>query len=274
MEVTGALDMTQANAVVADDPVRYQQFIFRSDDEFFAPMRTETDGNITDLALPIVSITGGGITDIAVFEEFGDVIYFNATRNSVDENGNTYIWHAGNLSVPTVPASILKILAGSNDYDPDYNSKVAEVDNPAVTGFGSFMTGLEYWKDGKGFALVNEVVDQAIIDLITERGGIQNFTPEDFNTALFLLFNSPTGAFILVDLEAQTVTKVGRLPAVSVFAAGSSTFIIDGEPYYGFVTPNDNSLYSYDEASNSTTKLFDATGVQFADIVSLLEDFK
>lgn len=273
MDVTGALDMTQANAVVPDEPVRYQQFIFRNDDEFFAPMRTEAGGNITDLALPIVSIAGGGVTDIAVFEGLGDVIYFNGTRNSVDENGNTYIWHAGNLSVPTVAGSILKIPAGSNDYDPDYNFKVAEINNPSVTGFGSFMTGFEYWKDGKGFALVNEAIDQALVDLINERGGIQNFTPEDFNTALFLLFNSPTGAFVLVDLEAQTVTKVGGLPAVSVFAAGSSTFIIDGEPYFGFVTPDENSLYSYDEASNSTTKVFDATGVQFADIVSLSEDF-
>ena len=273
MTVTGALDMTLANGVVPDQTVRYQQFIFRNDDEFLAPMRTEAGGNITDLAMPIVSISGGGVTDIAVFEGLGDVIYFNGTRNSVDENGNTYVWHAGNLSVPTVAGSILKIPAGSNDYDPDFNFKVAEINNPAVTGFGSFMTGFEYWKDGKGFALVNESIDQTLLDLITERGGIQNFTPEDFNTALFLLFNSPTGAFVLVDLEAQTVTKVGGLPAVSVFAAGSATFIIDGEPYFGFVTPNENSLYAYNESSNTTNKVFDASGVQFADIVSLSEDF-
>jgi hypothetical protein len=168
---------------------------------------------------------------------------------------------------------VLKIPAGTTDYDPSYNFKIPEINNPSLTGFGSFMNGFEYWKNNKAFALVNESIDPALLQLINEKGGIENFTPEDFNTALALLFNSPTGAFVLVDLVTEEVSKVNGLPAVSVFAAGASTYLLNGEPYFGIVTPSENALYSYDEATNTATKVFDATGVQFADIINLSEDF-
>ena len=273
MQVTGTLDMSQANAVVPDEPVRYQQFIFRSDDEFFAPMRTEAGDNVTDAAIPLVSISQGGVVDVAEFEGLGDVIYFNGSRRLVDENGNTYIWHAGNLSVPTISGSVLMIPAGATDYDPNYNFKIPEVNNPALTGFGTFMNGFNYWENNKAFALVNEAIDQALLDLITERGGLENFSPDDLNTALGILFNAPTGAFVLVDLVTQQVTKVNGLPAVSVFAQGADTYFLNGEVYFGIVTPTENALYSYDEATNTATKLFDATGVQLADVVNLAENF-
>ncbi|MEM8894274.1 MAG: PKD domain-containing protein, partial [Bacteroidota bacterium] len=96
MSLTGNLDMSMANAVVPDEPVRYQKFIFRSDDEFIAPMRTEAGQGVPDMAMPIVSVLQGGVVDVAVFEGLGDVVYLNGTRYNVTENGDTYVWTAGN----------------------------------------------------------------------------------------------------------------------------------------------------------------------------------
>ncbi|MEM6633622.1 MAG: PKD domain-containing protein [Bacteroidota bacterium] len=267
MQVTGTIDMTIANAITTD-PVRYQDFIFRGDNEIFAPMRLEAGGNVPDVALPRIDISAGAATEVAQFEGAGDLIVFNSGRRFVDENGNLYFWHAGNISVPTISGSILKVPAGESDYDSTYNFKVPEVNNPALTGSGTFMSVFNYYQNNIGFALINESVPQALLDLIAERGGPQNFSDEDFNLALQILFTSPTGAIVQVDMVGQTVTKINGLPPISAFDNAAISFL-GGNPYFSIANPSENAFYEWDESTNSVTKVFDMTGAFISRVVDL-----
>ena len=180
-----------------------------------------------------------------------------------------YTFHIQNLSIPTISGAIVKIPAGSSDFDSTYQVAVPEVNNPAVTGFGSFMTGFNYYKDNIGFALVNESLDP---HRRADRGagGFPNLTPEDFTNIQTWLFESPTGAFVQIDLVTQIVTKIDGLPPVSVFDAAGINFI-DGKPYFAVSNPTTNALYEYDEATVSATKVFDVTGANLDLVVDLSE---
>ncbi|MEM6842264.1 MAG: PKD domain-containing protein [Bacteroidota bacterium] len=267
MDVTGTIDMSVANAIV-EDPVRYQDFIFRGDNEIFAPMRLEAGGNVPNVGLARIDISAGSTVDVVEFEGLGEVVVLNSSRRFFDEDGNFYFFHAGNISFPTLSGAILKIPAGSNDYDPEYDFKVPEVNNPAVIGAGSFMSSFNYWKDNLGFAIINESLDPRILELVTERGGIQNVTPEDLEQIQVWLFTSPTGAIVQVDVLNLTVTKIGGLPAVSVFDTFGVSFI-DDKPYFSVANPEINALYEFDEASGTVNKVFDVVGAQIGVMLDL-----
>ncbi|MEM6633623.1 MAG: PKD domain-containing protein, partial [Bacteroidota bacterium] len=265
MQVTGTIDMTVANAI-ADDPVRYQDFIFRGDNEIFAPMRLEAGGNVPNVGLARVDIGSGQATNVAEFEGAGDLVVLNSGRRFVDETGNLYFWHAGNISVPTISGAILKVPAGASDYDSTYNFKVPEVNNPALTGSGTFMGTFNYYQNNTGFALINEALAQELLDLIAERGGPQNFTEEDLNLATQILFTSPTGAIVQVDLMGQTVSRINGLPPLSAFDNAGVNFL-EGNPYFAISNPSVNAFYEWDEATNSVTKVFDMTGAFISSVV-------
>lgn len=267
MEVTGSIDMTVANAVV-DAPVRYQDFIFRGDNEVFVPMRLEDGGEVPNAPLPRIDVSAGSAVDVAEFEGLGEVVVLNSGRRFFDENGNLYYWHAGNIDLPTVSGAILRIPAGANDYEPTYNFKVPEVNNPALTGTGTFMSAFNYYQDNTGFALINEQLDQRIIDLVVQRGGVQNLSEQDLAQITQWLFTSPTGAIVRVDLVNQTVSKISNLPPLSVFDNAGINFL-GGKPYFAISNPAVNALYEWNEATNSATKVFDVTGASISIVVDL-----
>ncbi|MEM6804660.1 MAG: PKD domain-containing protein [Bacteroidota bacterium] len=273
MQVTGSIDMSLANAVVDTAAVRYQDFIFRGTTDIFAPMREDAGGNVPNMTMGRINISAGAVTENAVFEGLGGVFFLNSSRFHEDENGNLYITHTGNISIPTVSGGILKIPAGSNDYDPNYEFKVPEVNNPAITGLGSFMTAFNYYQNDIGFALINEELDPRILQLVNDRGGFQNLTPEDFQQIQQWLFTSPTGAIVKVNVVTQTVEKIDNLPPVSVFDNAGINFL-GGTPYFSVSNPNFNSLFRYNEADNTVTKVFDMTGAAISTVIDLSATIK
>ncbi|MEL6673061.1 MAG: PKD domain-containing protein [Bacteroidota bacterium] len=269
MQVTGEIDMTAANALVDTAAVRYQTYIFRGDNEIFVPTRLEAGGNVPNVALPKIDISAGTVTSVAEFEGAGSVIVFNRFgQRYIDESGNFYFFHAGNISLPTVSGAVVKIPAGTDDYDPTYNFEVPVVNNPSVNGFGSFLSTFYYYKNDIGYALVNEQLDQQIIDLITMRGGVQNLTPEDIQQITFWLFTSPSGAWVEVNLVNQTVAKINGLPPLSPFDASNMTFV-GGTPHFAIANPSVNAFFSLDETTGDAVKLFDVTGANIAGVFDL-----
>lgn len=268
MEVTGSIDMTAANAHVDTAAVRYQDFIFRGTSDIFAPIRLEAGGNIPNVPLARVDVASGAAVDVMEFENGGDLLFLNSSRHFFDENDNFYFFHAGNISFPTVSGAILRILAGANDYDPDYNFNVPEINNQAVIGAGSFLTVFNYHKDNVGYALANEAVDQRIFDLITERGGVQNLTEADIDLIFFYFFTSPTGAYVKVDLATQGVEKIAGLPPLSPFDASSMAFIND-VPHFAIANPTVNAYYKLDEITGEAVKVFDMTGAGIVNVFDL-----
>ncbi len=271
MEVTGSIDMTAANAIAAD-PVRYQTYIFRGDNEIFVPTRLEAGGNVPDVQLPKIDIAAGSVTEVARFEDAGDLVVFNRFgQRYIDETGNLYFYHGGNIGVPTISGAVLKIPTGTDDYDSDYNFAIPEVNNPALTGQGTFLSTFYYYQNDIGYALINEALDQRIIDLVTERGGPQNLTDEDFDQIIFWLFTSPTGAWVEVNLVTESVTKINGLPALSPFDASNMTFV-GGTPHFAVANPSVNAFFKLDEATGDAVKLFDVTGANIAGVFDLSID--
>ena len=152
--------------------------------------------------------------------------------------------------------------------DSTYNFKVPEVNNPAVTGNGSFLSTFYYYKDNIGFALVNEELDPRIFQLIIDRGGIQNLTPEDIDQVFFWLFTSPTGAWVQVDLAAQTSTKINGLPPLSPFDASNMSFI-DGIPHFAIANPSVNAYFRLNEGTGAVEKVFDMEGANIVSVIDL-----
>lgn len=268
MEVTGEIDMSSANAITPE-PVRYQTFIFRGDNEIYVPTRLEAGGNVNDIALPRIDISAGEVANIAEYEGLGNMLVLNRFgQRYIDESGDFYFFHAGNVSIPTISGAIVKIPAGTSDYDQNYYFPVPEVNNPAVMGQGSFMSAFYYYQNDIGFALINEALDQRIIDLVTERGGFQNLTEEDIAQIEIWLFTSPTGAWVQVNLVDQTVSKIGSLPPLSVFDNSGMAFL-DGQPYFAIANPQVNALYQLDESTGEAVEQFNVTGAQLLSVFDL-----
>jgi hypothetical protein len=162
----------------------------------------------------------------------------------------------------------LKIPAGSDDYDPDYNFKVPEVNNPAVTGFGSFLSAFYYYKDDIGFALVNESLDPRIAELITSKGGVQNLNEDDFELIQFWLFTTPSAAWVQLDLVNQTVKKITNLPALSAFDNAGMAFI-GGVPHISISNPSVNGLYKVDVEASSASEVFTLNGGSLLSVFDL-----
>jgi len=270
MEVTGSIDMTAVSGV-SPDPVRYLDFIFAGD-KIFAPIVPE-DNNSPGLPnIPVAVIDGSSqaATGYITNDSTGRVFAFNIGSRYVDENNTLYLMHGGNYSFPTESGAILKINEGSESFDPDYSFKVPEVHSDRVKNQGSFMSSFNYLKDNKGIALINADIDQQILNLIDERGGIDNLTPEDFQMVRGLLFSVPTGKFVLIDLVNQTTQEIANLPELNVFSGNNSVFL-NGKPYFTIATPTENAVYEYDEATNSASKVVDVTGVPLVTVIDLSE---
>lgn len=269
MAVTGEIDMTNANALVDTAAVRYQTYIFRGDNEIFVPTRLEAGGNVPNVPLPKVDIAAGAVTTIAELENSGSLIVLNRFgQRYVDESGNLYFYHGGNLSIPTISGAILKIPAGSDDFDPNYKFEVPVINSPQVNGVGSFLSTFYYYKNDIGFALVNEMLDQRILDLVTERGGFQNLTDADIQQIQFWLFTSPTGAWVQIDLVSQSVTGIPGLPPLSPFDASNMTFV-GGTPHFAIANPSVNAFFRLDESTGMAEKVFDMTGANIVGVFDL-----
>ncbi|MEM9142105.1 MAG: hypothetical protein AAGA86_03905 [Bacteroidota bacterium] len=268
MEVLSTtFDVSAANALAEED-VRYQDIIFRGDTEILTFMRTLTQGTLPNVPFPVIDINAGEVTEIIDLEGDNSFIQFVNTTRYFDESGNMYVFHGGDGL--TTSSAILKVPAGTNAYDTEYNFEVPLVVNPSltVTG-GAFMTGYDYFKDGVGFALINESIDPEILEIVQDSGG--NLTPEDQQRIQELLFNSPTAAYVQVNLEAQTAMKIDGLPALSVFDNAGLTYSGD-TVLISISNPSVNALYTYDRAAGSATKAFDMTGATIFTVIDLSEN--
>ncbi|MEM9000597.1 MAG: hypothetical protein AAGB24_10065 [Bacteroidota bacterium] len=261
------LDMSNANAIT-DEDVRYQDFAFRGDTEILTFMRTLTQGTLPKVPFAVIDINAQEVTAIIETEEDNTFSQFVSTTRYFDENGDMYSFHGGGGL--TDSAAILRIPAGTNTYDPDYNFQVPLVVNPtlAFTG-GAFMTGYDYFENGIGFALVNESIDPEILQILEESGG--DLTPEDLARIQELLFISPTGAYVAVNLEAQTTTRIDGLPALSVFDNGGLNFS-GNNVLISIANASENALFVHNPTSGTTSKAFDMTGATIFTVIDLSEN--
>lgn len=271
MEITNTIDMSDA-PVPGDIPQRYQKFLFRGDD-VFAFIRGEDGSEFASLVVHQANLSsntyvgstqrnGDGFSEISVFSFFG--------QNVTDEEGNLYIPDAGNINGTGLPASLNKVSAGSNEFDTSYQFFPAQVLNPAnfaLPLFDNFTT----IGGNRAIAKVNAETPQAVIDIVTQAGGVENLSPDQINQVLGILFTAETSRWCVLDLVAKTVRPISGIPAVGAFAGGG-TFRHDGEFYLAVPTDAEQAYYRYNPNTDVATKAFTVTGGDIAGVFNLAEN--
>jgi hypothetical protein len=271
MQITGTIDMTAA-PVPGDIPQRYQKFYFRGND-VFGFIRGEDGSGFTAFVVHQANLSsnsyvgstqreGNGFSEISAFSSFG--------QNVIDGAGNLYIADAGDLNGSGLPASLNKIPAVSNTFDASYQFFPAQVLNPANFALPMFDNFFSIGGN-RAIAKVNAETPQAVIDIVTAAGGVQNLSPDQINQVLGILFTAESAQWCVLDLAAKSVTPITGIPNVGAFAAGGS-FRHNGEFYLAVPTSGEQAYYRYNPGTGAATKAFTVTGGDLAGVYNLAEN--
>ncbi len=254
MTVTGTIDVG-TGIPPGIEPPRAQTFYFR-DNEVFFPLRGNDGASYDSLIVMVANLSTGSYERTITFNSGPAAPFNDFGQHYLDESGNLYIPDQGDVNTGN-PASLHRIPAGSDDFDPNYEFNIATTLNPANL-FLSIFRGFYYMGNGQALALVATDTPQEAIDIVLAAGGPQNLSPDEVQQVLDILFQAENGRWCLVDVNAQTVSIIDGIPAQSVFAT-TVTMELNGQYYVPVTTPAINALYRYDPGTGIAEKVFDLT---------------
>ena len=199
-------------------------------------------------------VTPLGINTSSTFADFG----FFGFQN-VDEQGNVYVLANSDPINRNPLAGILKIPAGSTQFDPNYFFTPALVADPTNQFFATMNNAFRYIGNGKALACVAIGTPPELIQFITDIGGPQNLTtPELINQATAILFQAENARWSVLDLNTQSVTLIDGVPSQSP-VVGAYIVEVDGSFYFSVQNEETNAYYVFD-GGTSATKAFDFEG--------------
>lgn len=267
LSISGTIDMS---AAFSPGPQRYDSFYFR-DNLVFAPIRPEQGGSFDSTIVHIADLSTATYIGTSTINS-GQPINFSSFGNrNVDENGNVYVTDIGNPTGANPIASILKIPAGSNEFDTSYDFTPALILNPANTLL-AVTSGFYYHQNGTAYAQVATDIPQELLELLASVGGNPaNLSNEQINQALNILFTAENGRWCRLDLNAQTVTPLPDFPKISPFIT-NAIMEADGKLYFPIVTESENAIYEYDPSTNQSQKAFDVEGGSLIGVYNLSND--
>lgn len=267
LSISGTIDMS---AAFTPGPQRYDSFYFR-DNLVFAPLRPEQGGVFDSTIVHIADLSTATFVGTSTINS-GETVNFSGFGNrNVDENGNVYVTDIGNPTGANPISSILKIPAGSNEFDTSYDFNPALIVNPSNTLL-SVTNGFYYHQNGTAYAQVSTEVPQELLELLASVGGNPaNLSDEQINQALNILFTAENGRWARLDLDAQTVTVIDGIPKVSPFITSVITEA-NGKLYFPVVTESENAVYEYDPATEQSQKAFDVEGGALIGVYNLSND--
>ncbi|MEM0939213.1 MAG: hypothetical protein AAF600_04740 [Bacteroidota bacterium] len=265
MTEIGEIDMSEAYLQGNEFP-RYMDFYY-SGNLVYALTRTASGVAPDSLTVHVANVQTGQFVEEQYINEV--VTTWAGGVNSVySENGDAYFGTIGNIA-DFAPALMFKIDA-STGLDTSYAFNVAQTLNSTNFALQNFYLEV-YIGNNKALGTVAIDTPSELFDLITERGGVENLTSEDFSTALDILFTAKNGAWCLFDLVSQTVEIIPGLENVSSFAPTGSLF--EGDFVYVPITSDDtNEYWSYNVNTGEVTKAFDVVGGSIIGLFSLTDD--
>lgn len=268
-------DMTSLGSIDIIEPafpsVQRTQSITRRGDLLFLTARPNTSTSYDQAYVQVVNVATGDYEGFTSFDVAGRVqtalgpnsgntvpnIGFFGLPN-VDEQGNIWVLAGADPIGGNSVSSILKIPAGSTEFDPNYFFTPALVANPGNTFFPATNTELVYIGNGQALACVATTTPQELIEFINDIGGPQNLTTDELrNQALDILFRAENARWSILGLEDQTVTAIEGVPSQSPVAAAYA-IEQDGDYYLSVQTNEINAYYRYD--GTNATKAFDVIG--------------
>ncbi|MEM6736538.1 MAG: hypothetical protein AAF620_10770 [Bacteroidota bacterium] len=265
LQETGNVDLSAAP--VFSDPlaeVRTSSAVFRGDN-IFVVNREPVGGAPLDNFTMVRGSLSSGTFGNQLNSTTGPTSGFNPIFRLTDEQGNLYVHHQGDLSPFGNPGGILKIPAGSNEFDPNYDFRV--VLDPTL--FLQVMRGFVYYQNGIAYAQIAFETPARVVDIITNVGGIRNLTDDQIDEILFLLDNEENAGWVEVDLNAQQIIrKVPGIPQLSTFAVTNVQFI-DNVPHFVIKNSTVNAFYRYDPTMDQSEVVFSATGASLNSVIDL-----
>lgn len=262
MQTTGVIDMSNIFKAPQWTGLQYEGFVIRGNDLFVGTRPDDGSGDTYASDSSIynhIDLTTNTYQKTIFFP--GADLARRTTENWVDESGNIYIVTGGNITVPqTIRPTILKIPAGSTDFDPNYDFKyINAVGGAALTLPIQSGGAFNYYKNGKAYAIASTTFSPALATFLAQVGtDFSTWTAANFQQAFGILFTAANGQYVELDMNAQTATILTDIPATSPF--NGRTFIVDDKVYCVVSTTNESALYEYDPATGNTQKVFDVTG--------------
>ncbi|MEM6541631.1 MAG: hypothetical protein AAF634_10750 [Bacteroidota bacterium] len=253
MELEGQIPMSDADL---PGPQRLRSLLLRGD-EVFASVQTADPDNVpyTSSYAQSADYQTGQLTATGEFPGLGS-LFLNA--GGVDENGNVYFFALA--SPPATTAStILRIPAGSNTFDPDYEFVPAIAVNPQNILL-PFSNRFNYVGNNIAVALAVTVIPQSVLDIIASVGGNPaNLTPQQLQQIQIILFTEEVGQWISINLETQEAEVIQGIPRIGGFEEVFSVVIGD-EVYMSVRRASENAIYRYNPATGTAEKAFDVVG--------------
>ncbi|MEM9676185.1 MAG: PKD domain-containing protein [Bacteroidota bacterium] len=266
LQEIGNIDLSAAPLFEERPEAAVSSAVIRGDDVFISYAQGSNPNLLDNFTMIRGSISGGTLGN-QLNSTTGPTFTFNPLHRLSDEDGNLYIHHTGNLN--PVPAAnlpgILKIPAGSNEFDPNYDFRV--VGNSTLLLHS--MRAFQYYQNGLAYAHVGVETPQAVVDILISVGGdISNLSQEQINQILALLNTSENARWVELDLNAQTLRVLPGLPGLNPFAT-TNAYFIDNVPHFPIVNTTENAVYKYDPATDQSEKVFDVTGASISTIIDL-----
>ncbi|MEM1135068.1 MAG: hypothetical protein AAGI07_04465 [Bacteroidota bacterium] len=260
MMLTGSIDMSSALVVPQADDNIYQEFIVRDDKMFVAYRPRKGTAYASDsLIFHVIDLTTNTFEKSIVLD--GHKAPVSSQDPIIDEQGNIYIATQGDLTVPNLfRPSIVKIPAGSTEFDPEYNFKPIDL-TPLGAGLPiQVLTQFIYDANGIAYIVGGVEVPPTILQLFAEKGGPfdGNWTPADFGIAFDALRTEPSAKWIEVDLNAQTINIIDDIPLTSPFS-GANASKIGANFYFSVVGDQENAFYQYTPSTKTGIRAFQIT---------------
>ncbi|MEL6562261.1 MAG: hypothetical protein AAFQ94_29080, partial [Bacteroidota bacterium] len=270
LAITGNIDLSGAQIFTdrADLGLGVSSAVIRGDDVFIS--YAQGDGPLLDNFTLVRGSISSGTFGNQLNSTTGPTFTFNPLHRLTDEQGNLYIHHTGNLTPALFGGNtggVLRIPAGSNEFDASYDFRVAFDQSLLLQSFRAF----SYYQNGIAYGHIGIETPQEVVNILISVGGDpSNLSPAQIDEILGLLNTSSNAAWVELDLNAQSVRLLPDLPRLNPFAA-TNAYWIDNVPYFPIVNPGEgiNAVYRYDPETDASTKVFDVTGATVTAIVDL-----
>ena len=246
------------------------QDMARRDNILFTVARPEAGGNFDQVYIQATDFDSGeylGVTTFDVGNRFVSPLGINTSSTfpnfggfgfqSVDEQGNVYVFAESDPLNQNPISAVLKIPAGSTEFDPDYFFVPALVADQTNQFFPT-ANGFFYMGNGLAVASVAIGTPQELVDYVVSLGGPQFLdTEEEIAQVTNILFEAKNAQWSVLDLVNQTVTPITGIPSQSPVSFNIAVEV-DGVFYLTVQTEEENAYYRLD--GTTATKAFDIVG--------------
>ncbi|UTA68080.1 hypothetical protein [Emticicia sp. 21SJ11W-3] len=186
----------------------------------------------------------------------------------IDEQGNIFVITQGQygLDGQLGPNSrkgsrpkILKIPAGTTDFDPNYAFNPVDKIGQTNLMFQLVLGGI-YYGNGIAYACISGQQDPPALLALIAKMANGTITETEYNQLRSLAFYGANQRWAKLDLNAQTATIIQDIPLTAGFAYPNNS-IVNGKLY--LQTYNEdlkmNGFYEHDPVTGTSKKVFDLT---------------